>query len=48
MPVIFLTAKSQEDEVQHGLAIGARGYIVKPFDVFSLAQRIGEILAGRS
>jgi two-component system alkaline phosphatase synthesis response regulator PhoP len=47
MPVIFLTAKSQEDEVQHGLAIGARGYIVKPFDVFHLAQRIGEILAGR-
>jgi CheY-like chemotaxis protein len=48
MPVIFLTAKSQEDEVQHGLAIGARGYIVKPFDVFHLAQQIGEILAGRS
>jgi two-component system, OmpR family, alkaline phosphatase synthesis response regulator PhoP len=48
MPVIFLTAKSQEDEVQHGLAIGARGYIVKPFDVFHLAERISEILAGRA
>ena len=47
MPVIFLTAKSQEDEVQHGLAIGARGYIVKPFDVFHLARQIDEILAGR-
>jgi two-component system alkaline phosphatase synthesis response regulator PhoP len=45
LPVIFLTAKSQEEEVQHGLAIGARGYIVKPFDVFHLAQRISEILA---
>lgn len=44
LPVIFLTAKSQELEVQHGLAIGARGYIVKPFDVFSLADRISEIL----
>lgn len=47
IPVIFLTAKSQEIEVQHGLAIGALGYIVKPFDVFSLAQKIGEILDTR-
>jgi DNA-binding response OmpR family regulator len=44
LPVIFLTAKSQEIEVRHGLAMGALGYIVKPFDVFSLAQRIGELL----
>jgi len=44
LPVIFLTAKSQEIEVEHGLAIGARGYIVKPFDVFKLAQKIREIL----
>lgn len=47
VPVIFLTAKSQEVEVQHGLAIGARGYIVKPFDVFNLAQLISAILAGQ-
>ena len=47
IPVIFLTAKSQEIEVQHGLAIGALGYIVKPFDVFSLAQKISEILDAR-
>jgi two-component system alkaline phosphatase synthesis response regulator PhoP len=45
LPVIFLTAKSQEVEVQHGLAIGARGYIVKPFDVFNLARKISAILA---
>jgi DNA-binding response OmpR family regulator len=48
LPVIFLTAKSQELEVQRGLAIGARGYIVKPFDVFSLADRIVAILRGRA
>ena len=46
LPVIFLTAKSQETEVQRGLAIGARGYIVKPFDVFTLADRIAAILRG--
>jgi DNA-binding response OmpR family regulator len=45
-PVIFLTAKSHELEVQRGLEIGARGYIVKPFDVFSLADRIAAILGG--
>lgn len=45
LPVIFLTAKSQEIEVQHGLAVGARGYIVKPFDVFSLSERIVQILS---
>ncbi len=44
LPVIFLTAKSQQLEVQHGIAIGARGYIVKPFDVFTLATRISAIL----
>jgi DNA-binding response OmpR family regulator len=44
LPIIFLTAKSQEVEVEHGLAIGARGYIVKPFDVFSLARTVAAIL----
>ncbi|NNJ08706.1 response regulator [Chloroflexales bacterium ZM16-3] len=48
LPVIFLTAKSQELEVERGLAIGARGYIVKPFDVFSLIDRIADILGDRA
>jgi CheY-like chemotaxis protein len=48
LPVIFLTAKSQELEVQRGLEIGARGYIVKPFDVFSLVDRIINILGDRA
>ncbi len=47
LPVIFLTAKAQEGEIEHGLALGARGYIVKPFDVFSLAERISAILGQR-
>ncbi|NTW97391.1 MAG: response regulator [Oscillochloris sp.] len=48
LPVIFLTAKSQEPEMQRGLEIGARGYIVKPFDVFSLVDRIIDILEDRA
>jgi two-component system phosphate regulon response regulator PhoB len=45
LPIIFLTAKSQEAEVQQGLALGAIGYIVKPFDVFELANQIENLLA---
>jgi two-component system, OmpR family, alkaline phosphatase synthesis response regulator PhoP len=45
LPVIFLTAKAHELEMQHGLAVGGRGYIVKPFDVFNLAHKIDAILA---
>lgn len=44
LPVIFLSAKSQETELQRGLAVGARGYIIKPFDVFTLASRILALL----
>jgi DNA-binding response OmpR family regulator len=45
LPVIFLTAKSQEAEVREGLALGAIGYIIKPFDVFELAGQIEALLA---
>lgn len=40
MPVIFLTAKVQESDLDHVMRQGARGYIIKPFDVFRLADRI--------
>ena len=45
IPVIFLTAKSQESEVRKGLALGAIGYLIKPFNPMSLAAEIREILA---
>jgi len=44
IPVIFLTAKSQESEVRKGLALGAVGYLIKPFNPMSLAAEIREIL----
>jgi len=45
IPVIFLTARSQQFEVQAGLHLGALGYIVKPFDTFALAKEIATLLA---
>lgn len=44
IPVIFMTAKSQGFERDKGLASGALGYIIKPFDALTLGDRIREIL----
>lgn len=46
IPVIFLSARAQASEIQHGLALGAAGYLVKPFDPMTLASEIGRILGG--
>jgi two-component system phosphate regulon response regulator PhoB len=44
IPVIFLTAKSQESEINRGLALGACGYITKPFDALVLGRQVHELL----
>ena len=44
IPVIFLTAKSQEVEIQRGLSLGAAGYVTKPFDALQLGQQVKDIV----
>ena len=44
IPVIFLTAKAQSHEVQHGMSLGAIGCILKPFDPMKLHLEIEELL----
>ena len=44
IPVIFLTAKSQEREVNKGLSLGAVGYLIKPFNPMTLAEEIQQLL----
>ena len=44
VPVIFLTARSQEQELKTGLSMGAVGYITKPFDALTLGDRVRELL----
>ncbi len=44
IPVVFLSAKGQESEVQEGLAAGALDYILKPFSPDQLTARVQEIL----
>ncbi|MCB9453265.1 MAG: response regulator [Anaerolineaceae bacterium] len=45
IPVIFLSAKGQDEEVQTGLEVGAAAYILKPFAPEELTRRVSEILA---
>lgn len=40
LPVIFMTAKVQPDEVARYLSLGALAVIAKPFDPLTLAQDI--------
>lgn len=44
IPVIFLTASAQESQTQKGLAMGAIGYLHKPFDPLTLAEQILKLL----
>lgn len=41
---IFLTAKDKEDDIVHGLEIGASDYITKPFSTRELLARIKRLL----
>jgi DNA-binding response OmpR family regulator len=44
LPVILLTAKSQEFDVETGFALGADDYVVKPFSPRDLLQRVEAVL----
>jgi DNA-binding response OmpR family regulator len=45
IPVLMLTAKAQESDVQRGLAAGADDYILKPFSPREVAARVDASLA---
>ena len=44
IPIVFLSAKGQEGEVNEGLEAGAEDYILKPFSPDQLTLRIESIL----
>ena len=45
IPVIFLSAKGQDSEIQAGLSAGAADYLLKPFAPDQLTERIQVVLA---
>jgi DNA-binding response OmpR family regulator len=44
IPVAFLSARGQEEEIRHGLELGAAEYILKPFAPDQLQQRVLSML----
>jgi two-component system response regulator MtrA len=48
LPVILLTARAQESDVETGFDSGADDYITKPFSPRELASRIETLLARES
>jgi DNA-binding response OmpR family regulator len=44
-PVIFLSAKGQETEIEQGIAAGAEEYLLKPFAPDQLTERVKAVLA---
>ncbi len=44
IPIVFLSAKGQESEIQQGLEVGAEEYILKPFAPDELAKQVKAVL----
>jgi CheY-like chemotaxis protein len=45
IPIVFLSAKGQEAEIQQGLDAGAEEYLLKPFAPDQLTSHVKSILA---
>lgn len=48
LPIIFLTARDDQDDIIEGLKIGGDDYITKPFSLKVLSLKIDSILARKS
>jgi DNA-binding response OmpR family regulator len=44
IPVIMLTAKSDDETRMKALSLGYDGYVVKPFEIAALEEKIEEVL----
>ncbi|GAB4397962.1 MAG: hypothetical protein OHK0048_08010 [Rhodoferax sp.] len=44
IPVVFLSASAEPEKLQDGLAMGARLYITKPFNLHQLRQALHDLL----
>ena len=47
IPIIMLTAKSQQVDIQRGKEVGADDYITKPFRPSTLRKKFNEVLDAR-
>lgn len=44
IPVIMLTAEGQKATAEHAMALGSRGYLMKPFTNDTLVQHVSKIV----
>jgi CheY-like chemotaxis protein len=44
IPVVFLSAKGQDSEIQAGYEAGASEYLLKPFGPMELTEKVHELL----
>lgn len=44
MKIIFLSAKSQKDDIKKGLSLGANLYVTKPFSTKNLLKEVQDLL----
>jgi DNA-binding response OmpR family regulator len=45
VPIVLLSARAQEADVQRGTELGVAAYVTKPFDPISLLDLIADIIA---
>jgi len=45
LPIVLLTARAQEGDVEVGFGVGADDYVVKPFSPRELVSRVEAVLA---
>ena len=48
LPIVLLTVKAELGDIRNGLALGADGYITKPYSKNQLAEVIGRVLRHRA
>jgi DNA-binding response OmpR family regulator len=46
IPVILMTSKRQEQDVNTGFALGVVDYIIKPFNLRDLVVQVGSVILG--
>jgi two-component system, OmpR family, phosphate regulon response regulator PhoB len=44
LPILLLSARTQAEHIEEGMAAGATDYVIKPFDTEVLLARIGALL----
>jgi two-component system chemotaxis response regulator CheY len=45
IPIMIVTANAASDDIQHALQLGVRGYILKPFTVETMKDKIDVLMA---